>query len=77
MLAFGANLILWMLDMLESSVSIGWLANIMTFFSLYSRNEPFLMGQLSFASIVYDLSFTAACLVLTIHALDSRRYRGA
>ena len=76
-MAFGANLILWMLDMLESSVSIGWLANIMTFFSLYSRNEPFLMGQLSFASIVYDLSFTAACLVLTIHALDSRRYRGA
>lgn len=76
-IAFGANFTLWMLDMLESAVTVDWAAKIMSFFSLYSRNEPFLMGQLSFASIVYDLSFAAACLILTIHALDSRRYRGA
>ena len=76
-IAFGANFTLWMLDMLESAVTVEWAAKIMSFFSLYSRNEPFLMGQLSFASIVYDLSFAAACLILTIHALDSRRYRGA
>ena len=49
---------------------------VLSFFSLYARNEPFLMGQLSFASIGFDLSFAAACLVLTIHMLDSRRYRG-
>lgn len=76
-IAFGANFTLWMLDMLESAVTVEWAAKIMSFFSLYSRNEPFLMGQLSFASIVYDLSFAATCLILTIHALDSRRYRGA
>lgn len=74
--AFGANFALWMLDMLESSIGVEWIASLMSFFSLYSRNEPFLMGQLSFASIGYDLSFAAACLVLTIHVLDSRRYRG-
>ena len=42
-----------------------------------NRQEPFLMGQLSFASIGFDLSITAAFLLLTIHTLDSRRYRGA
>lgn len=76
-MAFGVNFALWILDMVESSVSIQWLADILNFFSLYARNEPFLMGQLSFASIGFDLSFAAACLVLTIHTLDSRRYRGA
>lgn len=76
-LAFGANFTLWMLDLLETAVTLPWLASVMRFFSLYSRNEPFLMGQLSLASIVYDLSFALACLVLTIHALDARRYRGS
>lgn len=76
-MAFGVNFILWILDMVESSVSIKWLSDVLNFFSLYARNEPFLMGQLSFASIGFDVSFAAACLVLTIHSLDSRRYRGA
>ena len=76
-MAFGVNFVLWILDMVESSVSAGWLSDVLNFFSLYARNEPFLMGQLSFASIGFDLSFTIACLVLTIHTLDSRRYRGA
>ena len=52
------------------------LADALGFFSLYTRQEPFLMGQLSFASIVFDLSLAAACLLLSIHGLDSRRYRG-
>lgn len=76
-LDFGANFTLWMLDLLETAVTLPWLASVMRFFSLYSRNEPFLMGQLSLAGIVYDLSFALACLVLTIHALDARRYRGS
>ena len=76
-MAFGVNFVLWILDMVESSVSAGWLSDVMNFFSLYARNEPFLMGQLSFASIGFDVSFALACLVLTIHTLDSRRYRGA
>lgn len=75
--AFGVNFALWILDMMETSVTTPWLAEIMNFFSLYSRNEPFLMGQLSFASIGYDLSFAVMCLIVTIHGLDSRRYRGA
>ena len=75
--AFGANFLVWMLDLLQSAVSIDWINGILSFFSLYERSEPFLMGQLSFASVGYDLSFAAAFIVLAIHALDSRRYRGA
>ncbi len=74
-LAFGANFVLWILDLLSLSAS-PVLSGALDFFSLYKRGEPFLMGQLSFASICYDLSFAAAFLVLAIHTLDARRYRG-
>ena len=75
--AFGANFVVWMLDLIQSAVSIGWVNAILSFFSLYERTEPFLMGQFSFASVGYDLSLAAAFILLTIHTLDARRYRGA
>ena len=75
-LAFGANFLIWMTDILAESVQAEWVADTLEFISLYSRNEPFLMGQLSFASVIYDLSFIAAFLALTIWMLDRRRYRG-
>lgn len=73
---FGVNLCLWMMDLLASQAP-DWAERILTFFSPYSRNEPFLMGQLSFASAFYDASVAAAFLMLTVYTLDSRRYRGA
>ena len=75
--AFGANFVLWMLDLIQSAVRIEWVNGVLSFFSLYERTEPFLMGQFSFASVGYDLSFAAAFILLTIHAMDARRYRGA
>ena len=75
--AFGANFVLWMLDLIQSAIRIDWVNGILSFFSLYERTEPFLMGQFSFASVGYDLSFAAAFILLTIHAMDARRYRGA
>ena len=75
-MAFGANLLLWMLDLLETAVSIGFMREALSFLSLYARSEAFLMGQLSFAGVGYFLSFAAAFILLTIHVLDSRRYRG-
>ena len=76
-LAFGANLLLWMLDLMQNAVSIAIVQDVISFLSLYVRSEPFLMGQLSFAGIGYFLSFATIFLALTIHRLDSRRYRGA
>ena len=74
--AFGVNLALWLMDLLAGGVTQAWLQDSLSFFSLYQRYNPFLMGQLSFASIGFDLAFIAAFLALTVHSLDSRRYRG-
>ena len=74
-LAFGANMLLWVMDLLVNAVQAGWAAEALRFISLYQRNEAFLMGQLSFAGILYDLSFAAVFLVLTIAHLEQRRVR--
>ena len=76
-MAFGANFLLWMMDLMQNQIQIGWIEDTIRFLSLYSRNEPFLMGQLSWAGIIYDLSFAAAFLAMTIHHLDTRRIRRA
>lgn len=74
-MAFGANFLLWILDLLENAVQAGWASDVLRFLSLYRRNEPFIMGQLSFAGLLYDLSFIAVFLVLTIYHLDRKRWR--
>ena len=73
-LAFGANFLMWILDLLENAVQAEWLSEAMRFLSLYRRNEPFMMGQLSVAGILFDLSFIAAFLALTVWHLDRKRY---
>ena len=74
-LAYGVNLMLWIMDQLYSSVSVEWLSEIMKFASVYRRNGNMIrLGQLSFASILFDLSFIAAFLALTVWKLDRRRY---
>ena len=73
-LAFGANFLMWILDLLENAVQAEWLSEAMRFLSLYRRNEPFMMGQLSFAGILFDVSFIAAFLALTVWHLDRKRY---
>jgi len=74
-LAFGANFLLWILDLLERAVEVRWIADVLRFLSLYSRNETFMMGQLSFAAVLFDLSFVVAFLTLTVWMLDRRRVR--
>ncbi len=74
--AFGANLILWMVDMVSANAS-EMIRSILNFFSLYMRNEPFLMGQLSFASILFDVCTALFFLILTVFWMDRRRRRGA
>ena len=76
-MAFGANFLMWMLDLLENQVQIAWIGEGLRFISLYRRGEAFLMGQLSFAGVIYDLSFIVLFLALTIWHLDGRRYRRA
>lgn len=74
-LAFGANFLLWILDLLENAVQTKWISDVLRFCSLYARNEPFLMGQLSFAGIFFDLSVIILFLALTVFHLDRNRVR--
>lgn len=74
-LAYGANLLLWILDQLYASINVEWISEIIRFISLYRRNDSFIkLGQLSFASVLYDLSFIAVFLTLTVFRLDRKRY---
>ena len=74
-MALGANFLLWILDLASDAVQSDILAEAFRFFSLYRRNEPFLMGQISYAGILFDLSFAAGFLILTVYRLDRRRYQ--
>ena len=73
-LAFGANFLLWILDLLENAVQADWISEALRFLSLYRRNEPFVLGQLSFSALLYDLSFIAVFLALTVWHMDRKRY---
>ena len=73
--AFAANFVLWMLDML-SSAAPARLSRVLDFISLYTRNEPFLMGQLSFASVIFDLAVTVLFVLMTMLGMDRNRRRG-
>ena len=74
-LAYGANLLLWILDEMYGMIQAEWIAEILKFLSVYRRNENMIqMGQLSFAAILYDLSFIAAFLALAVFRLDRKRY---
>ncbi len=72
--AFAANFLLWMLDLLASKVGPAFVADALSFMSLYDRYEPFILGQLSFASVTYFVTFIALCLVATVRVMDARRF---
>lgn len=72
--AFAANFVLWMIDLLADKVSVRFIADALRFLSLYDRYEPFILGQLSFASLLYFVTFIALCLTATVRVMDARRF---
>ena len=73
-LAFGANFLLWMADLLADRLPFAWMGEALRFVSLYDRCEPFRLGQLSYSAILFFLTFIACCLVAAVRALDARRF---
>ena len=73
-MAFGANMLLWLLDVVNSAVDLSIFANILDFISPYIRYEPFTLGQLSFASLLYYVLSITLFLYLTVRTLDKRRW---
>ena len=72
--AFAANFVLWMIDLLADQVAVPFVSSALRFLSLYSRYEPFILGQLSVASLLYFVTFIALCLTATIRVMDARRF---
>lgn len=73
-MAFGANMLLWLLDVVNSAVELSIFAKLLDFISPYIRYEPFTLGQLSFASLLYYVLCIALFLYLTVRELDKRRW---
>ena len=72
--AFAANFLLWMIDLLAAHVPFAWLSAALGFISLYDRYEPFLLGQLSPACVLFFINFIAVCLTGAARVLDARRF---
>ena len=79
-LTLGVNLLLEILESVFSSTSfslpgfLSFLRPVLSWFSLYSRYNQFAAGRLSFANILYYLSFAGLMLFLTVRVIDRRRW---
>lgn len=71
-LSFVFLIFIWLVDSLASLLG-GPAGTVMSWFSLLSRFQPFYMGLLNLAPIVYYLSFIAVFLFMTIALTDKRR----
>jgi ABC-2 type transport system permease protein len=74
LLAFAGNLVLWMINLIADAVSVPFIAESLRFFSLYDRYEPFVLGQLSFSSVTFYVTFAALFVIATMRLLDARRF---
>ena len=79
-LRLGVNILLQILESVFSSSSfalpgaLSFLRPVLSWFSLYSRYNQFAAGRLSFANILYYLSFSGLMLFLTVRVIDRRRW---
>ena len=73
----GANLLVWLSDVLASAVSLQAISGALRFISLYQRFSPFTRGQLSFSNALFFVLFIAVMLFLCVRLLDARRWSEA
>ena len=73
----GANLLVWLSDVVAAAVSVEAVGEALRFISLYQRFEPFARGQLSFSNVLYNLLFIFVMLFLSVRVLDARRWSEA
>jgi ABC-2 type transport system permease protein len=52
----------------------GWAGEAVSFISLQSRFEPFSRGIIDSRAIVYFLSITVLCLMVSFRSLESRKW---
>lgn len=72
---YGVLLLFWVLTWNEAAVSEGWLGWLGRL-SLFDRTTVFTEGGIDTRDVAYFGLFTATALILTLLALESRRWRG-
>lgn len=58
----------------DKSVYLGFIGNVLAWFSLMKRYQDFTQGLLKIDSIVYYLSFSAFFVFLTVRLIEKRRW---
>lgn len=74
MWGLGANLLLWLADVLSAAVQGSWMGRVLDFVSLYKRFQPFELGQLSYAGLLYFLAFIVLMLFAAVRTIEARRW---
>ena len=73
----GANLAVWLSDLLADAAGGTVLESVLNFISLYQRFVPFAQGQLRFSCVLYYLAFIFCMLFLCVRVTDRRRWSEA
>ena len=76
-IGLGANLMMWLADILSTAAGENFLGRLLSFLSLYRRFAPFTRGQLRFSNGLYFLIFIFIMLFLSVRVLDARRWSEA
>ena len=76
-LTIGVNMLLQILESVGSSITIpglSFLNTVISWLSLYKRYNDFSGGILSFANVIYYISFCGVMLFLAVRVIDKRRW---
>ena len=76
-LGFGANLLLWLSDLVAMASTLPVMKYSLRFISLYQRYEPFTQGHLRFSNVLFNVAFCGIMLFLSVRVLDARRWSEA
>ncbi|MBN2878638.1 MAG: ABC transporter permease [Clostridia bacterium] len=74
-LTAAAMLLLWVADAALSLITNEGLRNILSWFSFFSRLEPFILGKLAVDNVVYYISFAGFFVYTSYLAVEKRRWR--
>lgn len=71
-LRFGFGLVI--VSVLAPTVSIGWVASVLTSLSLFTRYNDFSLGVINLADIIFFLSLCAVFVFLTVRVFEKKRW---
>lgn len=71
---FAVTLLLVFVDTLASVFTTGWISDILTNLSVYTRYNDFSLGVINFSDIIFFLSVSAIFVFLTVRVFEKKRW---